>query len=62
MADPEGDPGVHGNPPLDWIQRGIRGAQEPPLGLHLALVRLKTTPLFGYRTKNTAPMAHLRML
>ena len=45
---------------------GSRGAQEPPFGLHLALksilVRLNGTSLFGYRTKKTAAMAHLRML
>ena len=51
VADPEGDPGVHRN---------------PPFGLHLALRstddRLNGTPLSGYKTKKTAAMAHLRML
>ena len=42
---------------------GSRGAQEPLFGRHLALrsilVRQNGTPLFSYRTKKTAAMAHL---
>jgi hypothetical protein len=45
---------------------GKGGANEPPFGLHLTLRNtddsLNGTPLSGYRTKETAAMAHLRML
>ena len=47
-----------------WIQRGIPGCTGTPLWAapSTILVRLNGTPLFGYRTKKTAAMAHLRML
>ena len=51
VADPEGDPGVHRNPPLACISTK-----------KYADVRLNGTPLSGYRTKKTAATAHLRML
>ena len=44
---------------------GSRGAQEPPFRLHRLALRstddkLKGTALSGYKTKNTAAVAHLR--
>ena len=51
VADPEGDPRVHRTPL--WAAPSTKKYTD---------VRLNGTPLSGYRTKKTAPTAHLRML
>ena len=50
-----------------WRISGVSEVStEPPFGLHLLVRstddRLTGTPLSGYRTKETAAMAHLSML